>query len=278
MVNISNLTFKYKKTIPLFENLNLELYPGHIYGLMGMNGSGKSTLLHILSGLLSPCSGKISVYDRIPMKREINFLQDFFLMPEEFYLPDISIEKYASLYASFYPKFDRELLNRILVEFKVEKTHKMQKMSMGQRKKAFMAFALATQTRVLWMDEPTNGLDIPSKSQFRKIIASLATDDKIIVISTHQVRDLDNLIDSMIVLNDNRIVFNENLNDVSTKLSFMTYSDYEKPQNILYDEPSFAGGNAIIANNSEHPTRVDMELLFNAIVCDKNKIANQFNA
>lgn len=278
MIKVSDLTFGYNRKKFLFKNLNLQLKPGHIYGLLGINGSGKSTLLHILSGLLTPQSGIVHINEHVPGKREINFLQNIFLLPEEFYVPDISITRYSALFSPFYPAFDKALFQQTLNEFKIDTENNMHKMSMGQRKKAFIAFALATQTQILWMDEPTNGLDIPSKTQFRKIMASITTEDKIIVISTHQVRDLESLIDTVIVLDENQIALNEELERISSRLSFINYNNYEKPENILYDEPSFGGGKAIVTNNTGKSSRVDMELLFNAVICDKKEIVNQLNA
>ena len=277
MINVKNLNFRYNAKKALFEQLDLRLSPGHIYGLMGKNGSGKSTLLHLLSGLLAPQSGDIKILGFQPQKRDILFLQDMFLLPEEFTLPDVSIVKYASLYAPFYPSFDYALFEKILKEFEVDTEDALNKMSMGQRKKALIAFALSTSTKILWMDEPTNGLDIPSKTQFRRIMASIATEDKCIVISTHQVRDLDNLIDAMIVLDKHRIVFNSDMGTISQKLNCIAISNGEKPDNILYEEAVFTGSHAIIPNINEEPGCIDMELLFNAITCEDKKITQLFN-
>ena len=277
MIDVKRLNFSYSAKKALFEQLDLHLTPGHIYGLMGKNGSGKSTLIHLLCGVLSPQSGDIKVLGFQPQKRDILFLQDMFLLPEEFALPDISIVKYASLYASFYPAFDHDLFNRVLKEFQVDTEDALNKMSMGQRKKAFIAFALSTSTKVLWMDEPTNGLDIPSKTQFRRIMASIATEDKCIVISTHQVRDLDNLIDAMIVLDEHKIVFNADMDTISQKLSCIAIDNNSKPDDILYEEAVFTGSHAIVPNTNGEPGRIDMELLFNAITCENKKITPLFN-
>ena len=277
MINVSNLSFRYSKKKLLFENLNLMLAPGHIYGLLGKNGAGKSTLLHLLSGLLHPQNGAIDILGHQPQSRAIEFLQNSFLLPEEFYLPQMSVCKYARLHAPFYPNFDFELFDRILTEFEVNGKEHLHSLSMGQRKKAYISFALATCTQMLWMDEPTNGLDIPSKTQFRKIMASVATDDKCIVISTHQVRDLDSLIDSMIVVDDQQIVFNQDLHTISQKLQCVSFNEKDRPDNVLYEEKRFAGNRALIANNGSEEGMMDMELLFNAIVGDREKITHHFN-
>ncbi len=276
MITISDLKFTYSRRKRLFDNLNLNLFNGHIYGLLGKNGTGKSTLLHLLSGLLFPQSGTIVSAGFVPGNREVAFLQDFFLVPEEFFVPDVTPVRYADLYASFYPHFDNDQYNRYLREFEVASGDSLLTMSMGQRKKAFIAFALACNTRILLMDEPTNGLDIPSKTQFRKIIASIATDERCIVISTHQVRDLENLIDTVVMLEDHRIVFNKSIDDVAMEYRFVSYTDSDKPNQILYDEPGVVGGKAIVSNENEIPSKVDMEILFNAVTSTRKEVSSVF--
>ncbi len=276
MIAISNLCFTYSKKQSLFDELSLTLSPGRIYGLLGKNGTGKTTLLNLMAGMLFPQEGKIEIQGKIPARRQVGFLQEFFLLPEEFYVPEVNPREYAKLYASFYPAFSSEQYNQYLKELEVDPKHKLNKMSMGQRKKAFIAFALACNTRVLLMDEPTNGLDIPSKTQFRRLLASVATEDRYLIISTHQVRDLENLIDSVVILENHRIVFNHNLDEVASRLSFVAYNDSEKPTGYLYDEPGVLGGKVIVRNTSETPSRIDMELLFNAIVAGKNGIPELF--
>ena len=276
MITIKNLYFTYSKRNKLFENLNLTLSEGHIYGLLGKNGTGKTTLLNLISGLLFPAKGKISVSDKNPGKRQVDFLRELFLVSEEFDLPNVSPLRYADLYASFYPRFDEEQYRCYLKEFEVDAAGRMNKMSMGQRKKAYIAFALACNTLLLLMDEPTNGMDIPSKAQFRKLIASVAAENRCIVISTHQVRDLDNLIDTIVVLENHRIIFNQSVDAISEKLNFVSYHNPEDAGELLYDETGTLGGKGITPNQSGSPSRVDMELLFNGLIAEKDKITGLF--
>ena len=212
MIKLSRVSFGYSKKQPLFQDLDLELYDGNVYGLLGANGAGKSSLLQLISGLLFPTSGQIQVNHFEPKDRKPAFLQDIFLIPEEFYMPPIRLKDYVNMYQCFYPKFSQELFHKILQEFDLEDIIRLDKISFGQRKKAIIAFALATQTQLLIMDEPTNGLDIRSKSQFRKVIAASATEDKIMIISTHQVRDLESIIDPILVLNEGKITLHRQEN------------------------------------------------------------------
>ena len=190
MIYIENLDFGYQKKREVFSGLNLSLTGGHIYGLLGKNGAGKTTLLKLIGGLLFPLRGRIEVCDAIPRLRKPSFLSDIFFIPEEICLPDMKMKDYFPLICRFYPKFDEELLFHAMEIFEVSESDKMGQMSYGQRKKALISLGIACNTRLLMMDEPTNGLDIPSKSQFRRLIASVASEERCVVISTHQVRDL----------------------------------------------------------------------------------------
>ena len=263
MIEIANLSFGYGKH-KLFDNLDLQLYPGHIYGLLGMNGAGKSTLLKNMAGLATPWSGICLINTEVAAKRNPSLLQELFFVPEDIYLPPITAKQFAKSTGHFYPKFDSGQFNQLLVDFDIPADRQLTKLSLGQQKKAYIAFALATNTALLIMDEPTNGLDIPSKAQFRKLVASVLTDERVMIISTHQVRDLDNLIDTVLVLHNNHIILNQTLDMISEKLKFGIIP--ANSTEYIYAEPHFAGLNAITITTDYSYTKVDMELLFNAIV------------
>jgi ABC-2 type transport system ATP-binding protein len=220
MIAIYNLTFGYKKKQPVLQNLNLVLQPGNIYGLLGQNGAGKSSLLYNICGLLFPSQGSCHVLGQIPNARHPLFLQQVFLLPEEFYMPNLNLDAYLNTYAHFYPAFSREMFARFISEFEIPANNNLQNMSHGEKKKVMISFALATNAKVLLMDEPTNGLDIPSKKQFRKVIAGCVQDDQTIIISTHQVKDLDSLIDHVLVLKDKKIIIHQPVDQITEKLVF----------------------------------------------------------
>ena len=209
MISIKNLTFGYKKNQNLFKNLELELHAGNIYGLFGMNGAGKTTLLKHMAGLLFAKQGECQIFEKDVKDRLPEIMANIYVIPEEFVLPAVKISTFVELHAPFYPRFDYTLLEKYLSEFEISNGKKLTAYSYGQKKKFLIAFGLATQTNVLLMDEPTNGLDIPSKSQFRRIMAAASTEDQCIVISTHQVRDLASIIDHVIVLENGQIIFKE---------------------------------------------------------------------
>lgn len=273
MIKLNNLNFGYSKKKLLFKNLSLTLSEGHIYGLLGKNGAGKSTLLKNIAGLAFPIDGVCSVKGFMPSQRLPGFLRELFFIPEEMYLPSLTPAQFAKSTGHFYPNFDIGHFNNMLNEFEVPLDSKLNKLSFGQQKKVMIAFGLAANTSLLIMDEPTNGLDIPSKSQFRKIIASALTEHRCIIISTHQVRDLDSLIDSLIVLHRQEIVLNSSLDTISDKLTF-TSSAQLNGKKALYTEDGLGGINTIVANTEESYSKVDMELLFNAIITENTSVTD----
>lgn len=270
MIKISNLTFGYGRKKTLFQNLNLQLQEGHIYGLLGKNGAGKSTLLKNIAGLVFPQQGTCEVNGYTASKRLPGFLQNLFFIPEEVYMPALSAKQFAKSTGHFYPGFDENAFDKMLAEFNVPNDALLNKLSFGQQKKVMIAFGLSTNTSLLIMDEPTNGLDIPSKSQFRKIIASALSETRCIIISTHQVRDLDNLIDTLLVVHNQKIVLNKSLDHIADLLKFSTVST--AGAEVLYAEESVRGLNTISQNTNESYSKVDMELLFNAIINDNQTI------
>jgi ABC-2 type transport system ATP-binding protein len=277
MINIKNLTFGYRPKQMVLENLNLQIKPGHIYGLLGRNGAGKSSLLHNICGLLFPVSGTCQVSGEIPAGRDPQFLQQVYLLPEEIYLPNVSIKSYLDIYAPFYPAFDRDMFYCFLSEFDIPKEHKLQDMSYGQKKKVMISFALATQAKVLLMDEPTNGLDIPSKKQFRKIIAGVIKDDQLIIISTHQVKDLDSLIDYVLILEDKQIILNQPVENITEKLAFKQVINLDEVASPIYNEGALKGYAVVAINHKKENSRLDMEMFFNAVLSEKQLVLSQFN-
>lgn len=116
------------------------------------------------------------------------------------------------------------------------------------------------------MDEPTNGLDIPSKSQFRKVVANNMSDDRTMIISTHQVHDVESLLDHIMILDHSELLLNESVADICSKYSFEFRSMGEPADDVIYAEPSLQG-NAVITRRreDEDETQLNLELLFNAV-------------
>ncbi len=265
MININNLDFSFRKQFLLFNQLNLNIDKGSITGLLGKNGAGKTTLLKLICGLLKPGKGTISTKGFCPGQRHVEMLQQIFFVPEEFHLPDVSIRDYVKAQGIFYPTFDDEMMTKILSEFHLKSWQYLKHLSYGQKKKFLIAFALSTRCSILVLDEPTNGLDIPSKSLFRKIMAGSLSDDQLVIISTHQVKDVENLLDQLIVLEDGKVVFQQTLHNISKDYYFGAAGSLQGID-ALYTENAPGGYRFISAARNGNSSQVDLELLFNAII------------
>ena len=266
MINIQHLSFQYKKQDALFTDLSFEQHNGSIVGLLGKNGAGKSTFLKLISGLLKPQTGILNINGFKPFDRFPDFLADIYMVSEEFSFPSITIGLYIKATAPLYPKFDYEKMNRILQEFELESKKSLNGLSHGQRKKFLIAFALSTNCSLLILDEPTNGLDIPSKSLFRKILVSSVSDEQLVLISTHQVKDIETIIDTIVVLDEGKMVYNETILDISKQWQFKTVTSLAGIENSIYQEKCLGGYRIIAAANELEETEIDIELLFNAII------------
>jgi ABC-2 type transport system ATP-binding protein len=275
MIEIKNMSFAYKRD-KLFSDLNLSLTPGGICGLLGKNGAGKTTLLKLMSGLLFPQDGEIQIMGKSPSRRTPDFLQELIFLPEVFDLPPVTPKQYEMLYAPFYPKFNSERFKSFLGEFEVTGNKKLSTLSYGQKKKFLIAFGLATNGRLMLLDEPTNGLDIPSKSQFRKAVASCLEDNRIFFISTHQARDLESLIDPIIILDEGRIIFNQSTEEISNRLKVSYTSTPPDKESILYSEKTFEGYITVTENDDHEGSHIEMETLFNTVINNSAGISEIF--
>lgn len=276
MLKVEEMAFSYRRNEYLLNKINFEITPGGVYGLLGKNGSGKSTLLYLMTGLMFPHIGTITI-DGIPAgKRLPRTMQNIYLLPEEYDLPAVSIERYVKNNAPFYPMFNREQFDNFLQIFELPLVKDLSQYSMGQKKKFLVSFALATNTPLLFMDEPTNGLDIPSKSQFRKAIALGMSDERSIIISTHQVRDLESMIDRVLVLHDNSIMLNESVMRIADKIEFVRTTSKEDLQGCIYSTFTPQGFVGVRPNVDGVDSLVDLEVLFNSIITNPDVVKSLF--
>ncbi|MFR0995557.1 MAG: ATP-binding cassette domain-containing protein [Parabacteroides distasonis] len=275
MITLKELSFSYSRKKEVLDRINLEVGSGHICGLLGKNGEGKTTLLNLLSGQIFPDQGSCLVLEEIPSERNARFLQQIFLLPEEISMPEVTAIEYIKMYAPFYPTFRDDICKACVESFEINLSDRLSKMSQGQRKKVAITLALAAHTPLLLMDEPTNGLDIPSKATFRRQVASLVDDDQTVIISTHQVRDLESLIDTVLILDQRQILLNKTLNEIGEKLYFGPLLPEEK---ALYSEPTPQGTIGVTARDGKEETAVSLELLFNAAITYPKEIQRIMNS
>ncbi len=274
MIKVNDLNFCYGKN-KVLENISMNLEEGKIYGLLGQNGVGKSTLLKLLAGLLKPKSGEIDINGNVPFERNPSFLGTIYYLPEDFMGADVKVDDYVKRVGAFYEGFSYDKFCKIISEFDVNREAKFTKLSFGQQKKAIIAFALSLGTKLLLMDEPSNGLDIPSKVILRRMIAENAMDDQIIIISTHQVKDLENLIDPIIIMDNDGVLLNQSIESIAQKLTFSL--EPKKDDSALYTQAALNGYVTIRVNEGVEETQVDIEALFNCVLANRRLIKDMYN-
>jgi len=274
MIEIKDLAFSYGKT-PILKSITTTLEEGRIYGLLGENGVGKTTLLTLLCGLKKVCSGSITTDGENPFDRTPTLLQNQFYLPDEVLPVAMKAECFAKERGAFWPDYDHAKFLEIMKEFENDPAKKMNQMSAGQLKKTYISLALACGCKYIFMDEPTNGLDIPSKTQFRSAIMKYTSDDSTIVISTHQVRDLENIIDPIIILDRQDVLLNASVEEITSKLYF-DYGTQLHPES-LYSEQLPGGFIQVYHNTTGEDSKINVEALFNAVHKNKELIKGMFS-
>lgn len=264
MIDLKNVSFRYGHAgKPLFQNLDLQLPAGTICGMLGANGAGKSTLLKLLAGLSFPQQGRCEVLGHAPGERSPEFLADIFLLPEDIFVPAVTPATYARRYGSFYPRFDSTTYDKLLADFALPSDRKLTEYSYGQKKKFLLAFGIATNARLLLMDEPTNGLDIPGKSQFRRALINHFAPERSFLISTHQVHDLQGLIDSVMVIAEGNVLLHATMDELTSRLHVQL--EAQAPEDALYVEETLEGFRVVRENRSGAEVDLDLELLFGLV-------------
>lgn len=263
MIVLDNISFSYRKSKPVLSDLSLKIESGSIAGLLGRNGVGKSTMLYLIAGLLKPQTGAVDCNGFTPFNREVPFLNDIFIVPEEFKLPSMGLNEYVKVNAPFYPRFSEETLDKLLEIFGMSRDINLGALSMGQKKKVFLSFAMACDTSILLLDEPTNGLDISSKRAFRMAISSIMDDRKTIVISTHQVYDVEQILDHIVIADTNSILLNQSMAYITSKLRFSYTYDSDRARQAMFSLP-IPGGFSIVeeVTDPDHETDVNLEAIF----------------
>ena len=274
MIKISNLGFSYGANVVL-RDISMELQEGRIYGLLGENGVGKTTLLTLLAGLKKNLAGTIDIDGQKPYDRKPSFLSNIYYLPDEVPAPRRQAIDFARDHGQYWTGFSSSKFSEIMKVFDTDQEQRMDQMSYGQLKKTFISFALACNTKYLFMDEPTNGLDIPSKAQFRKAVTKYTSDDSTLLISTHQARDLEAIIDPIIILDRRDVLLNASLDEIAQKL----YFDYSSELNpaALYQEMVPGGNIQVLPNTMGMESKVNIEALFNAVLLHKGAVKEMFN-
>ena len=193
-------------------------------------------------------------------------------------MPNLTIPELLAVYSPFYPAFNTDEFHHYLRTFDVDAGSHLRQLSFGQKKKAYISFALASNTQVLIMDEPTNGLDIPSKLQFRNIVTHANRNDKITILSTHQVRDLDDLITAILIVDHGKLLLYADKQTINKKLYFETSVSLPADRSIIYSEPTPKGIAVISENRDRSDSYLDIEILFNATLAEPAKFKFLFDS
>lgn len=276
MIAIDDLHFGYGRNA-LYQGLCAQVREPGIYGLFGRNGSGKSTLLKLICGLLTPWAGELRVMGQVPRQRAADLLASICIVPEEFHLPNLTSGQLADTQGVFYPRFSKALFGEYLVELEVPTASRFETMSLGQKKKAAIAFALATGTPILLMDEPTNGLDIVGRGQFRRLMQRPEHAERAVLISTHQAHDLESILSHIWFIDQGRLALSARMADLAGVLRTGVAADAQDlcvAGALLYQERighqiayvarhSGTGGEA-----AENP--VQLELLYKALSLNRD--------
>lgn len=269
MIDFKNVDYSYSSK-NVINNLSFEIEKGGVYGLLGENGTGKTTMIGLMGGMLRAGRGTVKTLGFNSFDKDVEMYKELFIIPEEFMLPSISLNKYIKTYSPFYPKFSHEDMASYIERFRIDPTQRTDRMSMGQRKKCIIAFCFASNCNIMLLDEPTNGLDIPSKIVFRSIIAEKANEDRIILLSTHQIRDIDSILDTLMIIDNDELLLKSTIANIEEKLAFVSSVT---AINSIYTESNIS----IVENNGELETPINIEILFNATITNKNEINRILN-
>lgn len=274
MISFNQLGFRYRLGSQVFRDFSMTLSPGHVYGVLGENGVGKSTLMKLASGVLIPTAGSVTIDGREASLREEATMAKIIYLPEEFSLPALTLDEFRKVTTPFYPSFSDESFEECCRVLDVVRDRRLDKLSMGQRKRAYLAFAFACRAEWLLLDEPTNGLDVAAKETFRRLVARYVDEGQSIIISTHSVREIDSLIDHLIILDRKGIVLDASIGEIGSRLRFGRCSAEEEP---LYSESTLAGTSGVVVNTTDEESPVDIEMLFMASLRSTERLRRLFN-
>lgn len=274
MISFNQLGFRYRLGSQVFRDFSMTLSPGHVYGVLGENGVGKSTLMKLASGVLIPTAGSVTIDGREASLREEATMAKIIYLPEEFSLPALTLDEFRKVTTPFYPSFSDESFEECCRVLDVVRDRRLDKLSMGQRKRAYLAFAFACRAEWLLLDEPTNGLDVAAKEAFRRLVARYIDEGQSIIISTHSVREIDSLIDHLIILDRKGIVLDASIGEIGSRLRFGRCSAEEEP---LYSESTLAGTSGVVVNTTDEESPVDIEMLFMASLRSTERLRRLFN-
>ena len=218
MIVAENLGKKFRnKTV--IRQMNCAIKEGSIYGLVGANGAGKSTFLRILAGVYQPSEGKAeingeAVFDNAKIKKEIVFIPD-----ELYFFPNYNFRMMADYYASLYEHFDRHRFQMLCDHFKLDTEARIQNFSKGMKRQGALILALSTRAHYFFFDETFDGLDPVMRSLVKSVLSEdVAQRRSTVLLTSHNLRELEDLCDHMGLLVEGRIMFESDIDSLKTEM------------------------------------------------------------
>lgn len=269
MIKIDNLIFGYDRRSVAVDDACASLGEG-IWLLLGENGAGKTTLLRLLCGLLKPSEGYIEFDGDNPAGHRPSVMRRLFFVPDSLEVPAPTINALAKIDAAFYPNFSPERLHDNLAAFSLTGDERIAECSLGTRHKLFAAYAFSLGVDLLLLDEPTNGLDIQSKKVLRHIMASCVDENQTVIISTHNIEDVRDLCDSLMVMRKGKIILAKPVEEIEMILRFVQGPD--SAPGALYSERRGPAVISVTANGSGTPSQIDYAALYSMLMTDDESI------
>ena len=226
-------TFGEKKAL---DAVNFEIGGGSIYGLVGSNGSGKSTLLRLISGVYMPDDGEITIdsqkiFDNPAAKAQVAFLGD-----TPYFLPQANLTEMARLYDAMYPNFDYNIFNRMGEIFPLNRRARISSMSKGMQRQAALMLFMAASPRYLLLDEAFDGLDVVMRKVLKNIlIDGVENRGMTTIIASHNLRELEDLCDHVGLIHEGKIVFNDEIDKLRSKLHKVQAAFEKVPETTLFE-------------------------------------------
>ncbi|SIQ40323.1 ABC-2 type transport system ATP-binding protein [Alkalispirochaeta americana] len=276
-LEMEGVRFAYSRKRPLFQDLDFTLPAGGVVGLLGRNGAGKTTLLKLGMGLLFPREGRVSLFGSPAGRRRPAILSRLVFIPEQIAPPPVTLVQYFHLQSGYYPAFDPARAETWAEQFEIPLDQALPSLSYGQQKKALLVTALACGPDLVILDEPTNGLDIPSKRVFRQLISQATQEGCSVVVSTHQVQDVAKLLDHVIILEGGKVLFQASRRTLLEELELRRFSSEEEARQAgaLAWEVRFGVPVAVVPRDRTTPAgeELDLELLFHAAMTNPEALA-----
>jgi ABC-2 type transport system ATP-binding protein len=229
LIEAKDLTKRYGSHVAL-DRANLSIEAGKIVGLIGPNGAGKTSALRAILGLTS-YEGQLTVLGREPFKERTSLMGDACFIADVAVLPNwLRVDHAIDFVAGVHPRFRRERAVQFLARTQIAGNRKMRELSKGMKTQVHLALTMAIDAKLLVLDEPTLGLDILARRAFYDALVNDYMDEtRTIVITTHQVEEVENLLTDVIFIDKGRIVLDASLEDISTRFAAVTVTAENGP-------------------------------------------------